>query len=89
MAIMMNPEIRRVLVGEAMLGNPPRTVHLTYTNREGATIERHVEPYKIEGTTLFGWCLADQHIKRFDVLKITAILLGDPFKPRHEIQVPL
>lgn len=88
MSQIMNPEVRRPLVVECMMADPPLTARITYTDVKGETKERHIEPYEVKAGELFGFCLRDGHIKRFKVDRITKVVPDHPFKPRSPIQIP-
>ncbi len=58
----------------------------TYTDAEGVTTERIVEPQAIEGVSIMAWCLHRTEVRRFKMRRMTDVRVGPP---HHEMLLPL
>lgn len=81
--------MNRVAIQRIMIGHVPKTIRFSYTDKQGETKDRHVEPYEIQGTQLFAHCLEKDSIRRFELDRMAEITEGDTFRPRHPMKTPM
>ena len=63
-------------------------LQISYTDAEGNSTIRIVEPYEIRGDSLFAFCHARNEIRRFKMYNISgAVVLRQKFNPQWEILI--